>query len=84
MPVAAPTRRDVSFAAYFTLAFGVGSLWVAIYGVVIGRAGEAAGLPIVFWLMATTFVAAAFTTLPIRTPARPAGVRDGAAEGHLP
>ena len=82
--VAPPEIRDVSFAAYFTLAFGVGSLWVAVYGVVIERAGEAAGLPIVFWLMATTFVAAAFTTLPIRTPARPAGVRDGAAEGHLP
>ena len=73
----------MSFAAYFTLAFGVGSLWVAVYGIVIERAGEAAGLPIVFWLMAATFVAAAFTTLPIRTPARPAGVRDGAAEGHL-
>jgi MFS family permease len=81
--VAPPEIRDVSFAAYFTLAFGVGSLWVAIYGVVIERAGEAAGLPIVFLLMAATFVAAAFTTLPIRTPARPAGVRDGAAEGHL-
>ena len=27
--------RDVTFALYFTLAFGVGSLWTAGYGVVI-------------------------------------------------
>jgi MFS family permease len=81
--VAPPEIRDVSFAAYFTLAFGVGSLWVAVYGAVIEQAGEVAGLPIVFWLMAATFVAAAFTTLPIRTPARAAGGGEGAPEGHL-
>jgi MFS family permease len=81
--VAPPEIRDVSFAAYFTLAFGVGSLWVAVYGAVIEQAGETAGLPIVFWLMAATFVAAAFTTLPIRTPTRPAGGGQGAPEGHL-
>ena len=26
--------RDVAFALYFTLAFGVGSLWTAVYGAV--------------------------------------------------
>ena len=30
--IAPPTIRDASFALYFTLAFGVGSLWTALYG----------------------------------------------------
>ena len=34
--IAPPSIRDASFAVYFTLAFGVGSLWVAVYGVIIG------------------------------------------------
>jgi MFS family permease len=65
--IAPPSIRDASYALYFTLAFGVGSLWVALYGVVIDLAGETAGLPIVFGLMAVTFVLAALATLPIRT-----------------
>jgi MFS family permease len=35
--------RDVTFALYFTLAFGVGSMWNIVYGVVISAAGETAG-----------------------------------------
>lgn len=58
--------RDTAFAIYFTLAFGVGSLWTALYGAVISAAGEAAGLPIVFWAMAASFVAAAIVMLPVR------------------
>jgi MFS family permease len=57
--------RDVVFAFYFTLAFGVGSLWTAVYGTIIDAVGEAAGLPIVFWLMAASFTAAAVTMWPI-------------------
>ena len=57
--IAPPSIRDASFAVYFTLAFGVGSLWVAVYGAIIGSAGEAAGLPIAFMLMAVTFLLAA-------------------------
>ncbi|HKG18648.1 MAG TPA: MFS transporter [Candidatus Limnocylindrales bacterium] len=57
--------RDASFALYFTLAFGFGSLWTAIYGLIIGAAGEPIGLPIVFWLMAGSFVAAALAVLPV-------------------
>ncbi|HET9458258.1 MAG TPA: MFS transporter [Candidatus Limnocylindrales bacterium] len=64
--VAPPTIRDASYALYFTLAFGVGSLWTAVYGLIIGLAGEATGLAIVFWLMAATFVAAALAVLPVR------------------
>jgi MFS family permease len=64
---AAPTAiRDVTFALYFTLAFGVGSIWTALYGAVIEAAGETAGLPIVFGLMAASFIAAAVVMLPVR------------------
>ena len=65
--IAPPATRDASYALYFTLAFGVGSLWVAIYGVIIDVMGEAVGVPIAFVLMTVAFIAAALTTLPIRT-----------------
>jgi len=52
------------------VAFGIGSLWVAVYGVVIDLAGEAAGVPIVFGLMAVAFLLAALGTLPIRADQR--------------
>ena len=68
--IAPPSIRDASFAVYFTLAFGVGSLWVAVYGVIIGTAGEAAGVPIAFGLMAVTFLLAALTTVPIHADQR--------------
>jgi MFS family permease len=58
--------RDVTFALYFTLAFGVGSMWNIVYGLVIAAAGEAAGIPIVFFLMAAAFLAAAVTMFPVR------------------
>jgi MFS family permease len=62
--------RDVAFALYFTLAFGVGSLWTAGYGAIIEAAGEATGLPIVFGLMAASFLAAAVIMFPVRDPPR--------------
>jgi MFS transporter, FSR family, fosmidomycin resistance protein len=65
--IAPPAIRDAAFAAYFTLAFGVGSLWTAIFGVVLGASGDVAGLPIIFWLMAATFLGGALAVLPIRT-----------------
>jgi MFS family permease len=58
--------RDVAFALYFTLAFGVGSLWTAGYGAIIEAMGESAGLPIVFGLMAGSFLAAAVIMWPVR------------------
>ena len=69
--IAPPATRDASYALYFTLAFGVGSLWTAVYGVVISQLGEPAGVPVVFVLMGATFIAAALATLPIRTERRP-------------
>ena len=62
--------RDVAFALYFTLAFGVGSLWTAAYGAIIERVGETAGLPIVFGLMAASFLAAAVIMWPVHDPPR--------------
>lgn len=58
--------RDVTFALYFTLAFGVGSMWNIVYGLVIAAAGEAAGLPMVFVLMAASFLVAAAIMFPVR------------------
>ena len=69
--IAPPTIRDASFALYFTLAFGVGSLWTAMYGLIIDATGDATGLQVVFWLMAATFVAAALSVLPVRAGGRP-------------
>ncbi len=68
--IAPPTVRDTSFALYFTLAFGVGSLWTALYGALIDVLGDQAGLPLVFWLMAVSFVLAALAVVPIREPDR--------------
>jgi MFS family permease len=68
--IAPPSIRDASFAVYFTLAFGVGSLWIALYGAIIGAAGEAMGLPIVFALMGVAFLLAALGTVPIRAEQR--------------
>ena len=65
--IAPPATRDASYALYFTLAFGVGSVWTAVYGIVIGALGEPIGVPVVFGLMAASFLAAALATLPIRT-----------------
>jgi FSR family fosmidomycin resistance protein-like MFS transporter len=73
-----PARtRDVAFSAYFTLAFGVGSLWIAGYGAVIAVLGDAGGFPTVFALMAGAFVAAAIGVLPIHTGS------GGAAGGRM-
>ncbi|MHB8399631.1 MAG: MFS transporter, partial [Candidatus Limnocylindrales bacterium] len=64
--IAPASVRDASYAAYFTLAFGVGSLWTALYGVIIDGLGPTTGVPIVFGFMAATFLVAATTTFPIR------------------
>lgn len=68
--VAPPSSRDASYAFYFAMAFGVGSLWTVVYGLVIAAVGEAQGVPIVFGLMAVTFVLAALATLPIHAEQR--------------
>ena len=68
--ISPPSIRDATYAVYFTLAFGVGSLWVALYGLIIERVGESTGVPIVFGLMAILFVLAALGTIPIHAERR--------------
>jgi Arabinose efflux permease len=68
--IAPPSIRDATYAVYFTLAFGIGSLWMALYGLIIERVGNAAGVPIVFGLMAILFVLAALGTIPIHADRR--------------
>jgi MFS family permease len=68
--ISPPATRDASYALYFTLAFGVGSLWVALYGVIIDAMGEAAGIPAVFALMGLSFIAATIATVPINAERR--------------
>jgi MFS family permease len=69
--VATPAIRDASFSLYFTLAFGVGSSWTFLYGLLIDPSalGVERGLPWIFILMAVAFVAAALSVIPIREPA---------------
>ena len=69
--IAPPSTRDASYALYFTMAFGVGSLWTALYGVIIdsGRRG-APGCRSSSCVMTATFILAALFTLPIRAEQR--------------
>ncbi|HEX5466370.1 MAG TPA: MFS transporter [Candidatus Limnocylindrales bacterium] len=71
--IAPPAIRDAAFSSYSTLAFVVGSLWTALFGAVLGGLGDVAGLPIIFWIMAGSFVAASVAVLPIRTRPRDEG-----------
>jgi MFS family permease len=73
--ISLPQIRDASFSIYFTLAFGVGSLWVACYGALISALGDSAGLVAVFGVMALANIAAALTVIPIRAEQRTAEVR---------
>src|SRR5204863_291259 len=41
--IAPPATRDASYALYFTMAFGFGSLWTAVYGQIIDTTGEPTG-----------------------------------------
>ena len=62
--------RDVAFALYFAAAFGVGQIWTIVYGVVLSITGTSTGLPIVFGLMAASFIAAAIVMFPVHDPPR--------------
>jgi MFS family permease len=73
--IAPAAIRDASFSVYFTLAFGVGALWTAVYGALIGTLGNDAGLAAVFAVMAAANVLAALLVLPIREDRPAAGGR---------
>jgi MFS family permease len=74
--IAPPPLRDASYSLYFTLAFGVGSLWTAVYGGVVGAMGNDQGLTVVFLLMAAAFVVATLFVLPIRVDQRLAAAEE--------
>jgi AAHS family 3-hydroxyphenylpropionic acid transporter len=83
--IAPPTIRDASFALYFTMAFGMSSLWTILYGTVIDTFGESTGLPIVFVLMAVSFVLAGLAVLPVRAGRRREGsMPDARPPGDVP
>jgi FSR family fosmidomycin resistance protein-like MFS transporter len=48
-------EKDAAFGWYFTLAFGLGSLWGAVLGILIDRTGFATA----FWAMSGSYVLAA-------------------------
>jgi FSR family fosmidomycin resistance protein-like MFS transporter len=59
---ASPAMRDTAFGLYFSLAFGIGSLWSAILGWMIDHFGFGAA----FWTMGLSFLAAGALLLFIR------------------
>lgn len=52
-------QKDAAFGWYFTLAFGVGSIWGAVLGALIDRTGFA----VTFFVMAASYLCAAFILL---------------------
>jgi MFS family permease len=67
--VTPPDLRDAAYSTYFALAFGVGSLWVLLYGAVVELTDQGTGLALVFWIMAAASIVAAISVLPIRLTA---------------
>jgi len=62
--------RDVAFAVYFTLAFGIGAFWALVIGQLAGNVGY----PVAFTVMAASYVGAAVLLLAIRDrPVDPIG-----------
>jgi MFS family permease len=67
----APARdRDAIFSLYFAVAFGIGALWAAAVGALLGPLGFAT----VFAIMAVTYLAAGACVLAMSEPT-PAGMR---------
>jgi len=69
--VARPAIRDVAFSAYFTLMFGVGAIWAAALGALIGSLGDEVGFPVAFTISAISYVCAALVVTQIRAASRP-------------
>ncbi len=55
-------NRDLTFALYFTVAFGVGAFWAQVLGWVTDNYGYTIG----FYVMAASYIAAALTVIPMR------------------
>ena len=77
--VAPPAIRDVAFASYFTLMFVIGAIWAAVLGLIVGALGNEVGFPVIFSIMALSYLAAGVVVLGIR-----AGGRGVIASGRRP
>lgn len=78
----APTPiRDVAFSAYFTLMFGVGAVWAAVMGALVGALGDTTGFPIAFLIMAASYFVAGVVVLPIRAGGPPGAAAPGPPPG---
>ncbi len=55
-------NRDLTFALYFTIAFGVGAFWAQVLGWITDNYGYTTG----FYVMAASYIAAALTVIPMR------------------
>jgi FSR family fosmidomycin resistance protein-like MFS transporter len=75
--VARPAIRDVAFGAYFTLMFVVGAVWAAVLGWIVASLGNEAGFPVIFGIMAASYLIAALVVLPIRAGGRSVLTTDG-------
>lgn len=53
--------KDAAFGWYFTLAFGIGSLWATVLGSIIDQAGFA----VTFWVMAGSYIVAGLIVLAV-------------------
>lgn len=60
--------RDVAFAVYFTLAFGIGAAWAFVIGSIVASFG----FTIAFGVMAASYLVAALLLLAVRERAVPA------------
>jgi MFS family permease len=66
--VTPPRIRDVAFSGYFTLMFGIGAAWAAVLGALVGALGNEAGLPVTFFIMATSYLIAAVVVSRVHEP----------------
>ena len=60
--VTTPDQRDLAFSIFFTVAFGVGSLWPTLLGYI----ADNYGLVATFVAMAVTYIVAGAAPAPIR------------------
>jgi FSR family fosmidomycin resistance protein-like MFS transporter len=68
---APPAIRDAANSVYFTLMFLVGAAWAALLGALVAVLGDDAGFPVVFLLMAASYLVAIVFVLRIRAGGRP-------------
>ncbi len=71
MEAAPPGIRDAANSTYFTLMFVVGAAWAALLGALVATLGDAAGFPVVFLLMAASYLVAIAFVAGIRSGGRP-------------